>query len=149
MKGGAFPGLAVDPDAAAHELAEALANSEAEAGAPELTRCRSIDLLEGFEQAVLTIWRNADATVTNGELEEIIIRMLGFACAETSGSIGTAFDFENHLALDGELYSVADEIDQDLAQPGDVTNEHLGERVLDRVGEVEFLLGGFGCKKIE
>ena len=48
-----------------------------------------------------------------------------------------------------ELDRVADEVDQDLAQPGDVADQDLRDGIIDDVGEVELLLGGLGRQQVE
>ena len=57
-------------------------------------------------------------------------------------------DFDDHFALVGELHGVADEIDQDLPQPGHVADQDLGNGIVHQVGEVEVLLGGLGRQQI-
>ena len=50
VKGGAFAGFALDPDAPIHHLAEPLADSQAQPGAAVVARGRGIDLAERLEQ---------------------------------------------------------------------------------------------------
>ena len=58
-------------------------------------------------------------------------------------------DFDDHFALVGELHGVADQIDQNLPQPGDVADQDLGNGIVHQVGEVEVLLGGLGRQQIQ
>ena len=48
-----------------------------------------------------------------------------------------------------ELNSVTDEIDNDLPESGDITNQDFGDGVIDEIGQVETLLGGFGRKQVQ
>ena len=54
---------ALDPDASAHQLDQALADGQPEAGAAVAPRGRGVDLAEGLEQPVLAVGRDADAGV--------------------------------------------------------------------------------------
>ena len=58
-------------------------------------------------------------------------------------------DFDDHLALVGELDGVADEVDQDLPQPGDVADQDLGDGVIHDVGQVELLLRRLGRQQVQ
>ena len=49
VKGAAFAGLALDPDAPAHQMHQVRGNRQAQAGAAKAPRRRSIGLAEGFE----------------------------------------------------------------------------------------------------
>ena len=65
------------------------------------------------------------------------------------GAVRGGGDFDDDFALLGELDGVADEIDQDLPQTGDVADQNLGNGVIHGVSEVEVLLGGLGRQQIQ
>src|SRR5882724_4126163 len=58
-------------------------------------------------------------------------------------------DFDDHFALMGKFYGVADEVYQDLTKASYVANEDLWYRVIDDIGEVQLFLGGLGGEKIQ
>ncbi len=65
-------------------------------------------------------------------------------CARPAGG-----DFDDHLALVGELHGVADEVDQDLPQPGHVADQNLGDGVIHQAGQVEVLLRRLGRQQVQ
>ena len=48
----------------------------------------------------------------------------------------------------GELYSVANQIDENLAQPGHVTDQNLRNRIIHQAGEVQVLFRRLGSQQI-
>ena len=75
MERGALAGIALDPDLAAHQLGQALADGQAQAGAAVMAGGGGIHLLERFEQAVLLVQRDADAGVAHGEMQQPLLGM--------------------------------------------------------------------------
>ena len=67
MKVEPLPGLALDADVAAHHLAEAAADDEAEAGPAVAPRGGGVGLGEGLEEPRLLLGRHADAGVADAE----------------------------------------------------------------------------------
>ena len=57
-------------------------------------------------------------------------------------------DFDDHFALVGELHGVADQIDENLPQPGHVADQNLGNGVVHQAGQVEVLFGRLGREQI-
>src|SRR5262245_26366393 len=120
MECGALAGIALDPYFSAHQFGQTFADRQAEAGAPVMTRGGGINLLEGFEEAVLPIERNADAGVAHREMEEPLLRMtekVGIMFAPRLHAAGAAAGgghFDDDFALVGELDRVANEVDQNL-----------------------------------
>ena len=117
------PAHALHPHRAAHQLGQALADREAEAGAAVLARGRRVELAELLEQAVGAIGRDADAGVADGD-----VQLVGLA----AGLGG-----EHHLAGVGELHRVAQQVHQHLAEPGDVAAQAFGKGRIDEEGELE------------
>jgi len=66
-KGGAFSRLALHPHVSPHQDGHALADGEAEAGAPVAAGGGAVDLLERFEEAGKGLGGDADAGVGDGE----------------------------------------------------------------------------------
>ena len=75
MEGGAFAGVALDPDLAAQQLGQAFADGQAQAGAAVVARGGGIHLLEGLEQPVLPVQRDADAGVAHREMKQPLFGM--------------------------------------------------------------------------
>ena len=61
---------ALGPHAAAHELRQAFADSQPQAGAAILAGGGGVHLAEGLEQPVHPVGRNAHASVSDGEMED-------------------------------------------------------------------------------
>ena len=140
MERGAFAGIALDPDLAAHQFGQAFADRQAQAGAAVVAGGGGIHLLEGLEQPVLPVQRDADAGVAHREMQQPLLRVADETRCPARGRTGCCAgraprpgDFDDHLALVGELDGVADEIDQDLPQPGHVADQDLGNGVVHHV----------------
>ena len=65
------------------------------------------------------------------------------------GAVRRRIDLDHDLALAGELDGVADEVDQDLPQPGDVADQDLGDGIVHQVGQVKVLLGRLGGQQVQ
>ena len=105
-------------DLAAHLLNQAVGDGQAEAGATELPGHTAIGLDEGLENLLLMGGIDADAGVTDGELHAV----------QACGRQGP-LDPQAHLAGGRELDGIADQVDQDLAEPTPVTKHpvrHIG-----------------------
>ncbi len=74
VEGGALVGLAFDPHAAAHELAQPAGDDQPEAGSVVAPRGRRVHLREGVEQPVLLLLRYADPRVRHLELQLGVLR---------------------------------------------------------------------------
>src|SRR6266404_3862975 len=75
MEVGAFARIAFDPDLASHQLGQPLAYRQTQSGAAVMTRRRGIHLLEGFEQPVLSVNRDANAGVAHREMDQPLLGM--------------------------------------------------------------------------
>ena len=133
----ALVGFALDPDPAAHDFGEPLADGEAEAGAAILARRRRIDLAEGLEQTIHAIRGDAAARVADLEMERRVVAVLD-----------DRPDGQRHFARRGELHRVAQEIDQDLPQARDVAMNPPRQRGIDLRGELEPFLGGANREQV-
>ena len=96
---------ALHADLAAHELDEAPADGQAQAGAAEAPRGGGVGLRERLEQHVELLGRDADAGVAHLEAQRRPVVPL---VHEPDG--------HRHLAALGELDGVADQVGEDLAQ---------------------------------
>ena len=117
-EGRTLAGFGVDADLAAHQVDDAFADGQAQAGAAVQAGGGSIGLGEGVEQALLLGVADADAGVAHLEAQLV----LGGGFAQTA-----------HVELDatalGELDRVADQVGQHLAQPDRVAayrQAHVG-----------------------
>ena len=81
-------------------------------GAAEPARRRTVGLAEGFEDRVLMLERDADASVGHRELQHPVLV-----------AIGLAPDCHEHVTLLGELDGIADQVDEDLAQAQRIADE--------------------------
>ena len=150
MKGGAFAGRALDSDRAAQELAQALADREAEPRAAVPARRRRVSLRERREQLGEALGVDPDAGVVDGEghLHPLLVER-------------RRHDVHGHAPLRRELDRVAEQVPQDLSHPAGVGDDrrrapvrdlvagleplldrrggHLGQGVLDDAGDVDRL----------
>ena len=110
--------LALDADLAAHELDEAPADGQAEAGAAVPPRGGGVGLRERLEQHVELLGRDADAGVAHREAQ----RRRGLTLLHEPHR-------HRHLAALGELDGVADQVGEHLAQaPRVAAQEPRGRR---------------------
>ena len=114
--------LARDPDPAAHQLGQALADRQPQAGAAVAARGRGVDLAERLEQPVQPVRRDADAGVADREGQLVKRRR----AVEAAGA-----HREDDLAPLGELDGVGEQVEQDLAQPRHVADDGGGGPVAD------------------
>ena len=123
MECGAAARIAFRADGAAHEFDEALADREAEASAAEATRRRVVGLRERIEDRLQCPRRNADAGVLHLE-------------AQRDPRLGRAQwpDADTDVAVGRELDGIAQQVEQDLAEPVGVAYHALGQRGLHAVG---------------
>ena len=128
MKGRTLAELAVDPDAPAHQLAQALADGQTEPGAAVPARRRGVDLTERFEETVEPLGRDAHARVADREVE------LPPSALERRRVHGDA-----NLPGVGEFHRIAKKVHEDLAQAAGVRREHAGGRRLDEARELDTL----------
>src|SRR5204863_7828182 len=118
---GPFASVALDPDFAAHQFGEALADGQAEAGAAVVASGGGVHLLEGLEEPVLFVHRDADSGVAHRKVQQPLLRVtkkigVGLvARLKSSGAAPGRSDLDGDLALVGEFNGVANEVDQDLA----------------------------------
>ena len=110
----ALAGLALQADRAAHRLDQRLADRQAEAAAAIVPRGRAVGLDESLEQLRLPMQWDADASIADLEPQPHRARPGASSWRAVSAT----------LPLDGELEPVADQVDQDLAQPGRVATDH-------------------------
>jgi len=61
----------------------------------------------------------------------------------------TTLDSHHDFALLGKLDRVAEEVDQDLAHPGDIADDRGWSSFVDHVGQVEPFLGGAWRQQIQ
>ena len=120
VKGAAFAHNTLDPDATAHKANQLATNRQSQAGTAESPSRRSVRLREGVEDQLLLIFGNPDTRVGNREVQ----CHLALAC-------GVQLYLDTDLSPFGELDGIADEVHQDLPQPGGVGNQELRNRRLN------------------
>jgi hypothetical protein len=117
------PRRALDADLAAHQFDQPLADRQPESGAAVFSRHAVVGLLEGLEQSRLRLGVDADAGVA--DFEAHLHRIGGFA--DQAGAQGDA-------ALPGELDGIADQVEQDLAQPQRIAPQEQARQFGRNVG---------------
>ena len=135
-KDAALADRAFHAEFAAHPADELRRNGQAEAGAAELAGDGAVRLGEGLEDGPLLLERDADAGVGNGEAQE---GLRGFP-ARVRRAAGRR-NLQHDRAFAGELDGVADEVDQDLAQPPGVADDVGGHLGIDHPPQGELLRG--------
>src|SRR5262249_27796412 len=105
-------GLALEPDAAAHELDEMARDREAETGAAVATRRAAVRLGEALEHRLLPVERDADAGVLDADPQGRARFRFVQARREHAD-----------LAALRELDRVSQQVDEDLAQPPRVASQ--------------------------
>src|SRR5579863_8151450 len=117
----AAAGRAVDADFAAHQGGELRADGQSQTGAAIFSRRERVRLAEGIEYAALDFLGYADARVDDLESQQAI-------------RAGCPYPHDN-LAGVRELDGVADEIDEDLAQPHRIAPHGAGDVEIDGTGQ--------------
>ncbi len=68
---------------------------------------------------------------------------------ERAAGAGSDVGLHEHLPRLGELHRIADEVHDDLAEPGHVTHHHVRHGIVDEVGQIEPLLGRPAGEQVE
>ncbi len=119
-------GGASDDDFAAHHLNQTLGDGESETGAPEASGGGGIDLGEGGEEPGDVGGGDADAGVGDGKAQ--------FGQVVEGGD---GFDAQDDFAAVSEFDAVAEEVDEDLAEPAVVADEVPGGAGVEEGGDFE------------
>src|SRR4051794_15832592 len=98
----AFPGYAVRPKLALHQLHQTAGNRESETGAAESARVRAVRLGEGIENRLQLVRRDTDSAVPD---------------VESHHSLARKGNGDAHKTRSRELHRIAHQIQEDLAQP--------------------------------
>lgn len=153
---------AADADLAAKQLGDLLADGQAQAAAAITARCRSVGLGEGIEDAVEKFGGDADSGVSHRKTQV--------------PAVVDALDVEHDRAVFGEFQCIADQVNEDLADPGRVAaqlvrkvgsdpgaqgqalvarlvaehaHDAIDQRLQREVAIVDFEVAGFQAGKIE
>ena len=124
-KGCAGAGHALDRDAAAHALDDALGNRKAQSGATEPAGDAAVGLLELLEDALVLVGPDADAGVAHQDVD--------------LARPDTALDDDGDATAVGELHRIACQIEQHLPQPRGVAGHPGGQSILHIGGDLELL----------
>ena len=124
---------AVQPQPAAHQAHQALADRQAQPGAAEAARGRGLGLREAAEDALLILGRDADARIAHRHLQR-----------HRFGATLHHLHRDHHLALRGELDRVAAQIDQHLLQAQRVADQHRRQLRVDVEQHLDLLARGAG-----
>ncbi len=135
--------VALDPHGAAHHLAEPAADGQSQAGAAVAARGRGVDLAERAEQPIHAIGRDADPGITDLEVQRVNGVLVGRR--------GVLVDRHRHhyLALFSELDGVAEQVGEDLAQAGHVSDDRLRRSRSDQVGQIQPLFARLRRQQVE
>ena len=137
MESRAHTDFALDPHLAAHQFGKMSANCQPQARPAETPRAGSIRLLERLENVFEFVLRYADARVLHREVDFPVVL---FQPAAGSG--------EQNTASRRKFYGIAEQVDQDLAQPGDVAEQRFGHTRVEQIRHVHRLPGGAGGDQI-
>ncbi len=130
---GPLTGLALEADPAPHHLDEAGRDGQPKARPTESPRGRGVDLHIRPEQGGLTVERDTQARVADGDPDHDLLGV-------THGGIcGHGHD---DLAPLRELHGVVDEVHEDLSKAARVSDERIRHVGIDVQRELEALLGG-------
>ncbi len=110
----AAAGFALHADGAAHQLRQLARDRQAQSGAAEASRGRTVGLLERREQALLRLGRYAHARISHREAD----RPFGAASGQQVATQGDA-------AARRELDGIVQQVHQDLRQPQRVAAQRL------------------------
>ncbi len=111
--------------------------------------------MEGLEESVLFVHRNADSGVAHRKVQQPLLRVpkkIGVrlvARLKSSGAAAGRSDLDGDLALVGEFNGVANEVDQDLPQAGDVADQNFGNGVVHDISQIQPFLGGLGGQQVQ
>ena len=103
---------AVHTDLTAHQFGQLPRNGEAETGAAELARRRTVGLLETLEEAAALLRINADPAIDHREMQQ----QIAFAFLHDA-------DVDGDLALLGEFDGIVGVIDQHLAEAQGIADQ--------------------------
>lgn len=120
---------AFDADGAAHHRRQVLTNRQAQTRAAVAPSGAGVGLKKRLKQLLLLFRRDADAGVAHRKLDHCTI-----PAAVTPGYV------DEDITGGGELDGVADQIDEDLAQPRGVGDQASGHVIVDLVEQVEVFL---------
>jgi hypothetical protein len=126
-KGRSHPDGRFDGDPVSHELTERPRDRESEPRSSEAAGCASVRLLEGLEDRLEAVRRDAHPGVTHQN-------------PLRDAPSGSPLDSDDHLAALGELEGISHEVDDDLTKLSRVSEE--GCEVLREVSEEEDRLTG-------
>ena len=112
----ALADLALHPQLAAHQLDQALADHQAQAGTTETPGGRGLGLGEAVEDTGQLLGADADAGIAHRHAQ-----------GDALGIAPQLAQADHHLALLGELEGIAGQVDQHLLQPQAVTDQRAGQ----------------------
>src|SRR5438093_9156446 len=118
MERRALSRLALRPDPPAHELTQALADDQPQAGAAISAGRRGIDLAEDFEETIEPVLRDSDAGVSDAEVDLV-------PCPLEPPGRHAHPDFARRRAID----SVGKEVTEDLQEATDSAADVRRSRV--------------------
>ena len=137
-EGGAFAGDGVQADPAVHQVDDALADGQAQAGAAVQAGGGGVGLGEGAEQAFLLVGVDADAGVAHFEAQQVL---------------GIGLAHPPHVYLDaaalGELDRVDHKVAEDLPQAHRVAAYRQAHRRVEHQGDVQALVFGRALHQLQ
>ena len=135
---GALARRAVHLDLAAHHLHQFLADGQAQATAAIAAGGAGVALGEGVEQLRLHLFADADAGVTDGQVQLPLLQ-----------GVAAPVDGQADMAFGGELQGVAEQVHQHLFEPGRVAEDALGHAALQADVQTQALFQGLGGEQAE
>ena len=144
LKCRAVAGCTLRPHLAAHQFHEATADGQTQSSAAEMSRGGGVRLHEWTEQLGEAFWRNADAGVAHREMK--LPRRRGILRIFRRGG---DFDLRGDLAPVSELHSVADEVDENLAQACDIAEDIDRNAIFNLIDEINLFFASLRTKQIQ
>ena len=137
-EGGTLAGAGLQADLAVHQVDDALADDQPQAGAAIQPGGGCVGLGEGVEQPLLLRGVDADAGVAYLEAQQV----LGFGFAQPLHA-------QLHAAALGELDGVDHQVAQYLAQPGGVATHRQAHRRIQRQAHLQALVLGAALHQLQ
>ena len=131
-EGAALAGHTAHTHIAVHHLGQFFGDRQPQASAAKLARGGAVGLLERLEQLAALFWRQTNAGVAHGKIQQHFL-------------LGLLLHAHHHIHLTpcGELDRIVGVVDQHLAQAQRVTHQIVGHIAVDVKDQLEALGGHF------
>ncbi|HUA19421.1 MAG TPA: hypothetical protein VMB25_11805 [Bryobacteraceae bacterium] len=129
MESASFAFRALHPNTPAHHVHQAVGDGEAQSGAAELARIRTVHLRKGFENHALFFQGNADSRV-------------GDRAVQQAGIFGGLLQPDRDGTGVGELHRVSNQVGQHLLEPSGIAMHGAWDVRRDGPAQLQTFRGG-------